>query len=827
MNRNLRSSIDQGALPQAGAATIPSAQTIRAQATPAQSSLALLHSPPPSSRLPTSGVTDFSSPSNYPSPSPGFEQDSSRPESSAQGASRHAANVQDHLSSQSIHHASPNISSPLAFAPPQRTIEQTSDTFGRASGNSVISEPRVPTATRRNVSPTELNAFGQLAWDRMQSGARVQNDEIIQYLSHDGPGGRRQQKIHALEKELNLSNPSSPATGTSNLTDEDAKSPVATHASLFPPPPLARQRPEAASLQGGGIGDTPRRTSRDQPQDWSQTNTRSHDGSRPSRSETTSSGDTDHSHRATYGVGEAGSDQHFSALARTLTSDQRRQQEELGRMSQQRVLASSGSVSTGLASPLTLASPATFPQRALNQSNRTTIGTSAAQAPPSTQRQDESFNWQTQARTFSEAARSPVSSQGHGYDSAFQHRQLFHGQGPVSSSKDSMDRLSDPVSPQLPEGPADTMLTRSASVRVKTPMFGNTLSELPASHRASQKGALHEQGAAPYPSPGSVHGGSANAHSETEPVFDQVHPVPHASTQGHPSQSEQTGLTSQSHADEQRRWWRARNSQPQEMNDYYGQPAQAEGPETAVDHGYHPIALDDVNKTPQLPNLGDVYAVAPKFPAAPYSQYRGLHLPSRLARVHHTVLPLLTYAHIPITLFLDFNVVFALAQIALHPDNVQSGTRAAWWIALGIYNACILIWLLGVVVVYEGFWSFARRWTVSQPLVMPIYLSSPAFVHTASKDYSLYSLLYRARAGANRRDALIESFWYYSQNWPTMLTLVPRGAISVIVLVIYRPSGSALTTQGARWVLQTRNENDSRSLGASTPTSRAGSLREL
>ncbi len=336
-----------------------------------------------------------------------------------------------------------------------------------------------------------------------------------------------------------------------------------------------------------------------------------------------------------------------------------------------------------------------------------------------------------------------------------------------------------PTQSSIAQGAEGPLPTRSASVRVNTPMFGNTLAELPPGHRASVRG--HCTSEEPYltyrqapctaatlrkPTPSRNLGSIKSTN------------VPPPSGQAHAAQSEHTVPPSQSHADERQQWWRARNSQPQEMSDFYHQqPAQMDGPETAVDHAYTAAALGDVTKTPQLPNLGDAYAVAPKFPPAPYSQYRSLRLPSRAARFHHTILPLLTYAHIPATLFLDYNVIFALVQIALYPDNLQqSGTRAAWWISLGIYAACVVIWLVGVVFLYERVWSYARRWTVPQPLVMPIYLSSPAFTRTAMKDYSLYSLLYRAHASASRRDSLIESFWYYSQNWPTVLTLIPRAS---------------------------------------------------
>ncbi len=136
-----------------------------------------------------------------------------------------------------------------------------------------------------------------------------------------------------------------------------------------PSPPSSRQwlvnGPQPSSLRAGGVGDTPNRAFGGQARERSQSNTHSgdsrpsasDDGTRPSRSDTTSSRDTYHSTRAAYGVGEAGGDEQFSALIRTLSPEQRRQQEELGRMSQQRDVASSASNSTGLTSQIVLASP--------------------------------------------------------------------------------------------------------------------------------------------------------------------------------------------------------------------------------------------------------------------------------------------------------------------------------------------------------------------------------------------------------------------------------------------------------------------------------------
>ncbi|SPO21342.1 uncharacterized protein UTRI_00819 [Ustilago trichophora] len=802
MNGRLRTSIDEQTAAHASP-TIPSAQTLRAQITALASSNRLQ---PPSSRQ-SSGGFDYasSSPSDYPSPSPGgLDEDSSRPESSAQGASRYIAfgpNTQSR--SRPLEKAFSDLSSPLSSEPPTRPADHTNDTFGRTSGKSALSDA---SAARRKTSPTERSAFGYLQSSWAQPSSSNQSNEITEYLNQGSVRGHRQQRIDALERELNLSGSSSPFTGTGSSNDDDMWTSGATASSQLSVPAV-RQRSHPNSLAVSG-SDTPDRTFGRPSNDRSHPTTHSddsrpvQDGSRPSQSETTSSRDTYRSHDAAYGVGEAGGDQQFAALTRTLTSDQRRQQEELGRMSQQRSLAATpGSPSTAFTSQLTSPTSTHAAQRASHQSNATIMATTASLASSSTPKHDARLSRQTQGTTSSGAARPLSFTEEYDYQNEFGHKPLFAGEAAGSGSQDSIDVLSEQASPRLGEGLTPA---RSASVRVKTPIFGNTLIDLPPDQRASVVGALHEK-AAPYPSQGSMQGGHVNLNSEAErersrhALYDPQQA--HAQAQ---TQVAQQGYTN----GPQQKYAYGQGPQPvdqqyQATHGYYMQPAQPQGYPGQTDQGYSYPAhatgnIHDGTRTPHLPNLGDMYAVAPKFPPAPYSKYRDLRLTSRIAKIHHTILPLLTYAHIPATLFLDYNVIFALVQITLHPDSTQTGWRTAWWIALGIYGGCVLVWLIGVVVIYEGLWSFRRRWTVPQPLVMPIYLSSPAFVRTAIKDYSLYSLLYKARKSGNRRDALIETFWHYSQNWPTVLTLLPRGVISAILLVFYKPSGPTLVTQGVR-----------------------------
>ncbi|TKY90962.1 hypothetical protein EX895_000960 [Sporisorium graminicola] len=800
MNGRLSSTKKESASPAADPPSIPPAQAVREQTAAVQSPNGHLQAPTASShQLP--GDFGSSSFSNYPSRSLGFDYDSSRPESSAQAAARYAATSPDSPSvPRPLEHAFDHLSSPLSPDAPPGRIEHTNDTFGRTSGKSAISEPQDSQASRRKTSPTERGAFSYLASSCSQPSASTQNDGIAEYLKQGSVRGHRQDKIDALEKELNLSETSSPVVDTGNIANDhdgdDDNHGMRTAGALKPASLAAQATPKGSHPTLFGIGsdsDTPDRTFGRPSHDQSRQTTNSggsrppEDRSRPSHSDTTSSRDTDLSNDPAYGVGEAGGSQQLAVVTRTLTPHQLQHQQELDRISQQRDAVTPISYSTALGSPTS----ARAAQRTSHQSNATVMATTTSLSSSSTPKHDARLSRQTATTSPSVIAQPLISSEANEHQPAFGHRPLFEGEvvRDGSGSQDSINALNSPASPQTQEGLAPT---RSASVRVKTPIFGNTLAELPPGQRASMVGALHESAAAPFPSTGSMHGAptnltsaspSSSAHADYATQSQSNYPAG-------PSQAYLYGPSPQ--AVGQRQYEATR-----ELDFYSAQPHHHDDV-VDQDDGYARKVLDDRARTPHLPQLGDMYAGAPKFPPSPYAQYRDLRLSSRVARVHHTILPLLTYAHIPATLFLDYNVLFSLTQIALHPDNAQTGIRTAWWIALGIYAGCVLVWLVGVVVLYEGFWSFRRRWTVSQPLVMPIYLSNPAFTRTAIKDYSLYSLLYRARSTGRRRDSLIESFWHYSQNWPTVLTLVPRGVISAILLVLYKPAGPALVTRGAR-----------------------------
>ncbi|KAL9934036.1 hypothetical protein V8E36_007118 [Tilletia maclaganii] len=190
----------------------------------------------------------------------------------------------------------------------------------------------------------------------------------------------------------------------------------------------------------------------------------------------------------------------------------------------------------------------------------------------------------------------------------------------------------------------------------------------------------------------------------------------------------------------------------------------------------------------------------PRFPPRPDRALQKVEYRSALARIHHTLLPLFVYAHAPLTVFLDYNTIFVLTQIASAPEtggdggDVVSASGTVWWFALALYGLADLGWLVGVVILYEGVFHFARRWSVGQPLILPIYTSPAAFNLSAFRSFSLYSFLYRVRFSASFSDFCVETLWFYSQNWPTIITLVPRAVICTAILIIYHADNNSFST---------------------------------
>jgi hypothetical protein len=73
----------------------------------------------------------------------------------------------------------------------------------------------------------------------------------------------------------------------------------------------------------------------------------------------------------------------------------------------------------------------------------------------------------------------------------------------------------------------------------------------------------------------------------------------------------------------------------------------------------------------------------------------------------------------------------------------------------------------------------------------PLYLSSPAFNLVSMTSYINFCFMQHLRYAAffdeqgSLRDGLAETFWFYSQNLPTVALLLPRAALSLALLLAY------------------------------------------
>lgn len=78
-----------------------------------------------------------------------------------------------------------------------------------------------------------------------------------------------------------------------------------------------------------------------------------------------------------------------------------------------------------------------------------------------------------------------------------------------------------------------------------------------------------------------------------------------------------------------------------------------------------------------------------------------------------------------------------------------------------------------------------------RPRIIPLYFSSSAFSFTSMTSYTNFCFMqyirYSAFLGENGslRDGLAETFWFYSQNLPTVALLLPRAGLCVALLLSY------------------------------------------
>ncbi|KAJ7207873.1 hypothetical protein GGX14DRAFT_634252 [Mycena pura] len=186
-------------------------------------------------------------------------------------------------------------------------------------------------------------------------------------------------------------------------------------------------------------------------------------------------------------------------------------------------------------------------------------------------------------------------------------------------------------------------------------------------------------------------------------------------------------------------------------------------------------------------------------PPQPKFHATGLHIellrnPGFKSRLYFYLFPLIVFAHIPIQTFFDFNAVFMLIQISKFPNPDAPGVPGLgrnWTLAAAAYVACWLVWIFPVVIVYEIVYSFIRRWRVKRPVILPLYLSSSAFNLVSMSSFTNFCFMqhirYSAFVGENGsfRDGMAETFWFYSQNLPTVALLLPRAGLCLALLLAF------------------------------------------
>ena len=96
-------------------------------------------------------------------------------------------------------------------------------------------------------------------------------------------------------------------------------------------------------------------------------------------------------------------------------------------------------------------------------------------------------------------------------------------------------------------------------------------------------------------------------------------------------------------------------------------------------------------------------------------------------------------------------------------------------------------------------------YAAERPLILPIYFSSSAFNFAAMSSYVNFCFMYHIRFSAfsgehgSLRDGLAETFYFYSQNLPTVALLMPRAALSLALLLAFSspdPGAVALADAG-------------------------------
>ncbi|KAI0668200.1 hypothetical protein C8Q78DRAFT_980285 [Trametes maxima] len=358
--------------------------------------------------------------------------------------------------------------------------------------------------------------------------------------------------------------------------------------------------------------------------------------------------------------------------------------------------------------------------------------------------------------------------------------------------------------PSTPESPSPKSSTRPSSAvesdRSREPAHGPTpVSEAPSSSPQSPLGISSSSEGYPSwlpkrpppPAPRSTLQSSvAGMFTAARPSPEPVVPVGRKPT---PRSVRIVSLQSAAQAEKDPR------REPTDQSRAFSGPSHARVWSRATSAALTPTLFSSGGAEGQLPR--------PRF-RSPALHMELLRAPSWQMRLFYYLFPVFVFAHIPLQTFFDFNAVFILILVAKHPNPEAPGVPGSgrnWALAAAAYIASWFAWIFAVFVVYEVVYSFVRRWRIKRPLILPIYFSSSAFNFAAMSSYVNFCFMYHIRFSAfvgeygGLRDGLAETFYFYSQNLPTVALLLPRAALSLALLFAFsspEPGAVALADAG-------------------------------
>lgn len=131
--------------------------------------------------------------------------------------------------------------------------------------------------------------------------------------------------------------------------------------------------------------------------------------------------------------------------------------------------------------------------------------------------------------------------------------------------------------------------------------------------------------------------------------------------------------------------------------------------------------------------------------------------------LHRSSLPLRIVVPVVITLFLDFNSIFVLANLALHsPDQPTARQNPAWWIAFAIYLFCSLLSLCILAA------KLVRAYTLyaspEGPLAIRTYLSDLGRMIQMLRSQLMYNVVVSVDRGASLKSQILETAWRISES---------------------------------------------------------------